>query len=230
MVFNALFERFCSGEPVAYLIGKKEFYGLDFFVDDSVLIPRPETELLVANVIEFCKGESGGVRILDIGTGSGAIAIALAKSLPQARVTAVDISEDALKVAYANARVHGVYDRVDFVRSDLLSNVDGSFDVVVANLPYIGLESNNFVSRETLEFEPHIALFGGNDGLDLYRKLFDQINAMEWRPKLLLGEFGFTQADLMRKLLDKFFIQQQCLIQKDYASIERIFMVTFIGD
>ncbi|MBU0667639.1 peptide chain release factor N(5)-glutamine methyltransferase [Patescibacteria group bacterium] len=229
-VFQDLFNRFCDGEPVAYLVGKKEFYGLDFLVNDSVLIPRPETELLVDKVMEFCKEESGGVRILDIGTGSGAIAVALAKNLPRARVIACDISAEALEVAKENAQMHGVADRTSFVKSDLLANVEGDFDVVVANLPYIGEKSNNFVSKETLNYEPHVALFGGDDGLDLYRKLFVQIVGLEWRPKLLLGEFGFLQADAMRELLNKYFVQQGWSIEKDYASIERIFVVTFNGD
>ncbi|HLG25939.1 MAG TPA: peptide chain release factor N(5)-glutamine methyltransferase [Candidatus Gracilibacteria bacterium] len=234
VTFQELFGRFYAGEPVAYLINRKEFYGLDFFVDKRVLVPRPETELLVDKVLDFVRSANGGsatgsgaaaLKILDIGTGSGCIAVALAKNITEARITAVDVSVDALQVAKLNAERHDVADRVSFLESDLLAGVEGVFDVVVANLPYIGEERHRYISREAYEYEPHVALFGGSDGLRLYAALFEQLSRKGWKPKILLGEFGFLQGDEMRELLNKFFTHEQWEIQKDYASIERTFVV-----
>lgn len=224
--FRDLFERLNAGEPVAYLTGRKEFYGLEFFVDRSVLIPRPETELLVDKVREYV-GEQP-LRILDVGTGCGAIAVALAKRLPHARVTGTDISADALRIAWRNAITHGV--DVEFLQTDLLERIDERFDVVVANLPYIGKKKFNFISQESEQFEPHVALFGGIDGLELYRCFFEQLREKSWKPQLLVGEFGFLQGEAMDQLLNKNFEQQDWRIEKDYASIERIFVVTFSND
>ena len=218
-------EQLRAGEPLAYIIGEKEFYGLAFEVNEHVLIPRPETELMVDKVREFVG--DGSAKILDVGTGSGAIAVAVAHSLPQVEVVATDVSADALEVAKRNAKRYGVQKRVEFVESDLLEEIDEPFDVIVANLPYIGEERFRFISKETEEFEPHVALFGGMDGLELYRRLFKQMNERGLKPSLLLGEFGFAQAEEMTILLSKFFDQHEWRIEKDYASIERIFVVSF---
>jgi len=223
--FWALFERFYAGEPVAYLTGSKEFYGLDFFVNKDVLIPRPETEHLIDEVVKFSE-KRPGLKIIDVGTGSGCIAVTLAKSLESAKITAVDISEIALEVARKNAIRHKVQDRINFINSDLLEKVEGKFDVIVANLPYIGQEKFKFISREAFEYEPHVALFGGHDGLRLYERLFQQINARKMHPSLLIGEFGFLQGEEMLKLLqENFGAGRSARILKDYASIERMFMV-----
>lgn len=223
----AFMHRYLEGEPVAYLIGNKEFYGLDFFVDSRVLIPRPESEILVDKVLEFVSKNSSVKHIIDVGTGSGCLAVSLAYKLPDVQVTGVDVSPDALEVARFNASKHGVLQRCLFFQSDLLTMVEDPHDVVVANLPYIGLEKFNFVSRETKRYEPNVALFGGADGLDLYRKLFGQILAKPWKPQLLLGEFGFLQADDMRKLLEENFAKHTISIIEDYASIPRVFVVAF---
>ncbi len=224
--FYTLLQRFDRGEPVAYLVKNKEFYGLDFYVDQRVLTPRPETELLVDKVLEFARGR-GQLRILDVGTGSGCIAIALAKNLPLAEVHGSEVSEEALEVAAINAEKHGLAERVKFIQANLLTGISESYDVIVANLPYIGTEQFNLVSKETKEFEPSIALFGGKNGLFLYEKLFSEINESVWKPSLLLGEFGFLQGDVMRELLDQYFQDGQKYILNDYASIERVFMVYF---
>lgn len=223
--FATDFGRLQRGEPLAYICGEKEFYGLSLVVNSSVLIPRPETEMLVDKVIDLVGDQA--FRILDVGTGSGAIAIAVAHSLARARVVATDVSAEALEVARANVERHGLAERVDLIESDLLSQIEGPFDVVVANLPYIGEERFRFVSKETEDFEPHVALFGGDDGLRLYEALFSQLKNGSWRPRMLMGEFGFAQAEEMKKLLDKFFEHEDWRIDKDYASIDRIFMVSF---
>ncbi len=231
-VLRELFVRFLKGEPVAYLTGEKEFYGLNFYVDKRVLIPRPETEMLVEEVIAFVSNlkkdawyNNRPLRIIDVGTGSGCIAISLAKHLPLENFTAGDISSEALQVAKNNAKRHEVYNRINFQVSDLLENISGDFDIIVANLPYIGVEKFNFVSRATREYEPHVALFGGEDGLVLYKKLFQQIVDRRFKPLLVLGEFGFLQVDFVRQILNTYFAQSQCVIKEDLAHIERIFLV-----
>lgn len=221
--FGELYARLREGEPVAYLTGVKEFYDLNFFVNSSVLIPRPETELLVEKVVDFVGDKP--LKIMDVGTGSGAIAVALAKNLPKATVVGIDVSEDALIIARKNTEYHGV--SVDFQCGDLLEGVNEPFDVVVANLPYIGEEQYRFVSRETEKYEPSVALFGGSDGLQLYKRFFEQLSQSTWKPRLLLGEFGFAQGEKMTELLNTFFEHEDWRIEKDYALIERIFMVTF---
>jgi release factor glutamine methyltransferase len=228
--FKGLFERFYKGEPVAYLINKKEFFGLDFYVDGNVLIPRPETEILVEKVIDFVKKSDNGeelVSVLDLGTGCGNIALSIAKNLNNVHVTAADVSANALEVAKKNAVNFGVQHKVDFVYSDLLENVAGEFDVVVANLPYIGERKHRYISKEAQEYEPSVALFGGENGLTLYERLFRQMVEHEWKPELFLGEFGFLQGDEVKGLLSNYFSGKEWCIEKDLASIERIFMVRF---
>lgn len=230
--FAGLVRRHVRGEPVAYLINRKEFFGLDFYVDQNVLIPRPETEMLVEKVIAFAREKGaedgffeGPLSLLDVGTGCGNIAVSLAKNLPDVHVTASDVSSSALEVAKRNAVCHGTATRMDFIVSDLLENISGDYDVITANLPYIGESKYNFVSREAFDFEPHKALFGGADGLRLYEKLFGQIRKRNLKPALLLGEFGFLQGDDMRALLDEYFGAGTWCVEKDLASIERMFVV-----
>ena len=165
--FRELIERRAAGEPVAYLRGFKEFYGLRFAVDPRVLIPRPETETLVDAARDFIRGRA--LSVADIGTGSGAIAVALAVHEHAARVIATDISDDALAVARVNAQDNGVADRVEFRQGDLLAPLGERLDVVVANLPYLRDVSfeHLFGDRTSLAFEPRVALTAGKDGLEL---------------------------------------------------------------
>lgn len=224
--FFDLFDRFFEGEPVAYLTQNKEFYGLDFYVDKRVLIPRPETELLVERALN-CLKNLPAPRILDVGTGSGCIAVSLAYKLPGGKIVASDIEESALQVANMNVQRHQLENRITLVKSDLLSNIEGEFDLVVANLPYIGTKNFAFVSKEAQDFEPHAALFGGVDGLGLYEKLFQQLSKWKNKPVFLLGEFGFLQGEEIRLLIEKYFPANQLEIFEDYAKIERIFMIRF---
>lgn len=216
------------GVPLAYITNEKEFFGLNFFVDKRVLVPRPETEMIVEKVLEyFQSGNSGGVfRVLDVGTGSGNIPVALAKNFDGQELVALDVSPDALEVARINVDQHGVEDRVQLVESDLLEMIDDeeNFDVITANLPYIGTEKNAYVDGNVKNHEPAGALFAGNDGLDLYKKMFQQILTKNIGFKLLIGEFGFEQKDDMEQLLSKYF-DQNWVIEKDLAGIPRIFIV-----
>ncbi len=223
--FEKLFSRMIAGEPVAYLINKKEFYGLDFFVDRRVLIPRPETEHLVEKILEFSTQTPSALKILDVGTGSGCIAVSLARNIASAQVAGVDISDEALEVARLNADRHGLTSRMRFFSSNLLTAVDEPFDIVVANLPYIGEKRFSFVSKSAYDYEPHVALFGGDDGLGLYVKFFEQLSQKSWRPRLLLGEFGFLQRDELVALFQKFFPDDKIRFEQDYAHIDRMFVV-----
>ena len=230
--FFKLFSRLSQGEPVAYITQKKEFYGLDFFVNKNVLIPRPETELLVWKAIEYIEQKKyidKHFKVLDVGTGSGCIAVSLAKTMPMIDVTGIDISGQALLVAQKNAKNHLVSERISFVKGNLLTGIESSFDLIVANLPYIGTERFSFVSREAREFEPNIALFGGKDGLQLYEKLFSQLAAAIWKPKALFGEFGFLQRQELELSLQKYFPDaKKITFFQDYADIDRVFMVEWL--
>lgn len=173
---RALIARRAEGEPVAYLRGWKEFFGLRFAVDRRVLIPRPETEVLVEAAIEFLR-RTGRSDVADVGTGSGAIAIAVALAVPHARVLATDASAEALEVARANVRAHGVESRVELREGDLLDPVDAPVDLVAANLPYLRPEALERLGgdRTSLAFEPPVAVLAGSDGLDVIRRCIDEL-------------------------------------------------------
>ena len=218
-----------EGMPLAYIFHEKEFFGLNFYVDERVLIPRPETEMLVEKVIEFV-GDGEEVRILDVGTGSGAIAIALGDYYFQKggldEVIALDVSEGAVEVARTNVRQHGLEGYVNVFESDLLEVLeDGEvFEVITANLPYIGEEKNRYVSVSAEIFEPHLALFGGADGLDLYRRLFQELFEKGVRAGMIVGEFGFAQGEDLAALLDQYYLGKW-EIEKDLAGIDRMFVI-----
>lgn len=188
--FRAWVKRRAGGEPVAYLVGHREFYSLDFLVNSSVLIPRPETEHLITETIDRFQNSNGGgqtIQIADVGTGSGIIAITLAKHLPNANLTAIDVSQGALALAEENAERHGVNDRITFVNSDLFESVDRAikFDAVVSNPPYIGLGERESISDEVKNYEPGVALFSTDDeGIAVTVRLIEQsterLNAGGW--------------------------------------------------
>ncbi|MBI4200415.1 MAG: peptide chain release factor N(5)-glutamine methyltransferase [Chloroflexi bacterium] len=175
-VLEALLSRRLRREPLAYLLGEREFYGLRFLVGPGVFVPRPETELLVEQAILLAQGHClrGGARIADVGTGSGAIAISIAVHLPGVRVFATDISPDALRSAEANAQAQGVAERVRLLQGDLLAPLPEPVDLVVANLPYVKSGALASLAPEVGQYEPLAALDGGLDGLDLMRRLLGQ--------------------------------------------------------
>lgn len=171
--WEALLARRLAGEPLAYILGRREFYGIDLKTDRRALIPRPETEMLVEAALDWCRTHQAE-RVADIGTGSGAIAVALACHLP-AQVLAVDISPDALTLARENAARAGVSGKIRFYRGDLAAALPVAVDCIVANLPYIGDAGMAELAPQITGYEPHLALYGGPSGLDLYRRLFQQI-------------------------------------------------------
>jgi release factor glutamine methyltransferase len=200
--YQALIERRAAGEPVAYLRGHKEFFGLSFAVDPRVFIPRPETEVLVEAALAFVRA-TGRTRVVDVGTGSGAIAIAIAVSEPQARVLATDVSAEALEVARANARAHGVARRVELRQGDLLAPVGEAVDVVAANLPYLRDDdvAASTGDRTSLAFEPHQAVVAGPDGLGLIRRCVDQLGRVLAPGGAVYFECDPPQADTVRDLV-----------------------------
>ena len=199
--FRASIERRRAGEPIQYITGEAEFYGLSFKVNREVLIPRPDTEHLVEKVIELARGFKQQ-RIVDVGTGSGAIAVALASHLPAARIDATDQSAAALNVARANAARNGVAERVRFIEGDLLAPVARErFDLIVSNPPYVAESDRDSLSVEVRDFEPAQALFAGADGLAIYRRLIPAAFDALFHDRFLALEIGFGQEAAIRDLL-----------------------------
>ncbi len=201
--YEDLVTRRATGEPLPYILGEIEFYGRPFFVDERVLVPRPETEELVEHALAYARrrravGET--VRsILDVGTGSGVIALSLARELPEARVVAVDRSWDALQVARTNRERHELGRRAFLVQGDLLSGIDLVADLIVANLPYIPSRQIDQLQVEVRR-EPRVALDGGDDGLAVYRRLFDQVSPILAAPGIMIAEIGADQGDEAMRL------------------------------
>lgn len=229
--YTGLVKRHFNGEPVAYIIGEKEFYGRMLFVDERVLIPRPETEYLVDKTALLLKqhDKKNPPRVLDLGTGSGNIAIAIAGLVPDVRVTACDVNKDALMVAKKNVKRYNLEGAISLVHSDLLEDIkEESYDVMVANLPYIGMESNHYISRETKNYEPHTALFGGADGLALYDEFFTQLCQWRKKPRYIIGEIGFLQAQPISSIINQFFPESTFAIEKDLTGLDRYFLINLL--
>lgn len=184
-----------NGRPIAYIVGHREFMGLDFYVKEGVLIPRPDTETLVEEIIEICKDKY--VNILDIGTGSGAITVSLAKYLPKSKLTSFDISDIPLEVGKINAINNGVDNKIEFIKSDLFSAIkekDIKFDVIVSNPPYIRKADMNTLHTQVKDYEPYNALEGGIDGLDFYKNITEQSHLYINKGGVLAYEVGHDQA------------------------------------
>jgi len=188
-------------EPVSYILGTREFWGLDFEVGRDVLIPRAETELIVEETLALI-GRDSTPRIIDVGTGSGCIAIVLAREIPGARIIATDVSVDALAVARRNAMRHGVTDRVTFVETSFLEGIESGADAIVSNPPYVPSVSERGVTPEVREYEPRVAVFSGEDGLDGVRSVLEGAASKLAPGGWLIMEFGCGQDDLVTSLVD----------------------------
>ena len=196
---EAMVRRREGREPVAYILGEREFWGLSFLVTPAVLIPRPETEAIVEKALALMREDLRAWRIADVGTGSGCLAVALARERGNATVVATDISERALGVAAANALRHGVDSRIRLIRTSLLDDASGPFDLIVANPPYVPGSSRNGLQPDVRDYEPETAVFGhGADGLDEVRLLLTQTPERLAHGGWLLMEFGFGQGDAVR--------------------------------
>ena len=192
--FIALIEQRVSGAPISKIIGKRLFFNSEFFVNENVLDPRPETEVVVSVALE--KNFSN---VLDLGTGTGCIVISLLKERPDVVGVSTDISKECLNVAKINAETNGVLDRVKFIHSDWFSNVTSRFDLIVSNPPYIGLSELNDLSREVKNFDPKVALFGGRDGLNCYEAIFNDVSRFLNPGGRLITEVGYAQSSIVKK-------------------------------
>jgi len=215
-------ERRCQGEPVAYIVGEKEFWSLRFEVNREVLIPRPETECLIEEVLERTAPKTDELRIIDIGTGSGAIGVVLAREIPDARVVATDISNGALEVARRNAMRHGVADRMEFLQGDLCAAATGVFDIIVSNPPYIPDEAYPLLPEGIRAFEPSQALIAGPEGIDFHRRIIREgvhrLKAGGW----VFLEIGEGQQGLVEVLFRETGVYEEIRFRKDYGGIERV--------
>lgn len=223
--YGEFIRRRSEGENVAYIRGRKEFYSLAFAVTPAVLIPRPETELLVDLALEALrKSNAPAPRVLDLATGSGCIAISIAKNHPACRIVASDISRDALAVARHNAEAHGVAGRIEFVESNGVQGLinRGPFDVIVSNPPYIRTRDIDLLDAGIRRYEPRLALDGGGDGLCFYREAIPQMPRLIAPGGIVLFEIGWDQGEEVSELMLTAFPKSAAEVRKDGAGMDRV--------
>ncbi|MBU4342649.1 MAG: peptide chain release factor N(5)-glutamine methyltransferase [Candidatus Omnitrophica bacterium] len=241
-------------QPIQYITGREKFAGMNFTVNEDVFIPRPETEILVSSALQFARNEkrttNNELKILDLCTGCGNIAIGIARSLPGAEIVAIDISEKALDIAKTNAMAHRVSEKIRFYKGDLFgglprskhqhSNTDGNsfewglpfniehkFDIIVSNPPYVKTNDIAFLQEE-VRHEPKIALDGGADGLNFYRRIEEQAHGYMEKDGLLLIEMGFDQAEEVESIFSSSGLYSINRIQKDFAEIDRAIWISLL--
>ena len=207
-----------EGVPIQYITKKQEFMGLDFFVDENVLIPQPDTEILVEEVLKISKLYNKKINILDLCTGSGSIAVSLAKYIKDVNIIATDISESAIKIAEKNAINNNVENKIKFAVSDMFKNIENKFDIIVSNPPYIETKEIEKLSKE-VKNEPIIALDGGNDGIKYYKIIADNYNKYLNIGGYLLLEIGYNQGESVSKLF------KNSEIKKDLSGNNRVILV-----
>ena len=223
--FQSYVQRRLAHEPVAYITGHREFFGLDFEVTPAALIPRPESEMLVELVLLFAQERGESLTIADIGTGSGAIAVSLAHALPGSRVIATDISPEALDLARRNAERHAVANRIDFRQGDVLAPLDGQVDVIVTNLPYVRTDEWRALPPELAAHEPRVAFDGGPDGLNLVRRLLRDAPSRLRARGALFAEISHDQAEEVLALVEQVFPGASSAARKDLANLDRVLCV-----
>ena len=224
--FDALLRRRLAHEPTPYILGHKEFYGLEFEVTPDAIIPRPETETLVELVLDCARSASAGeMRIADVGVGCGAIAVALAVNLPEAEIIAIDISPQALALARRNAESHTVVDRIRFLEGDLLEPLDALVDVIVANLPYVRSGDFEAAPPEINEHEPRLGLDGGPDGLRLIERMLRDAPPCLKPGGALLAEIGEEQGEAARTLASAAFPRARIEVKQDLSGLDRVLAV-----
>ncbi|MHC4220918.1 MAG: peptide chain release factor N(5)-glutamine methyltransferase [Planctomycetota bacterium] len=222
---HSLVKRASQSEPIAYLIGKTEFYSIELNVTADCLIPRPETELLVERAIEFLRTRTGGQYICDLCTGSGCIAVAIAKNQPDVQIIASDICDAALQVAAENIEKHQLKDRIKLLCGDLFDppiSCKEPFDLVVCNPPYVSTSEFESLAANVKDYEPKLALLAGHDGLDLYRRIVEEIHDFLKPDAALMLEIGRDQGPAVRELLEKTKLFEKITIEKDVHDNDRI--------
>ncbi len=228
--FDEFLKERASGKPLQYITGSIEFLDLEFMIDPRAMIPRPETEILTLSVIDHfnnIKNENQPLRIVDLGTGSGIIAITLAKNLENSFLYAVDISKEALKLASDNAIKHKVIERIDFILGDLFQplerkNIQNSVDCIVSNPPYVKDDDSESLSKEITHFEPDVALFSGDDGLNFHKRILKESMKYLRKDGLLALEVGWEDGDRLIDLIGSEGFFHETEIIKDLAGIKRI--------
>lgn len=217
---NHSLNRLVKGEPLPYITGKQAFYGLDFVVTPAVLIPRPETELLVEEALQWLETRPSRRKVVDVCTGSGIIAVSLADTIPALHITAVDISEGALEVARQNSLLHQVNDRITFINDDLLTGIEGKFDLIVSNPPYI--PTVKLADLSVSKFEPVLALDGGVDGLQVIYRLLQQSCDHLLPGGALFFEIESTLSEPTLQLAEQYFPGAEIKLLYDYADLPRL--------
>lgn len=212
----------CNNVPLQYLTNSQEFYGLNFYVNNDVLIPRSDTEILVEEVIKHIKNiknVENNIKILDMCTGSGIIAIILAKYCENVNITAVDKSEEALNVAIKNAKIHNVYEKINFIKSDMFENLKNKYNIIVSNPPYIEREVINTLSKD-VQNEPKMALDGGIDGLEFYKIIEKNTEKFLEKGGEIFLEIGYNQKNSVSQIFSKKFDSINCI--KDLNGLDRV--------
>ena len=224
--FNSLIERRRKGEPIAYLINKKEFWKNEFYVNENVLIPRPDTELIIDQVLKIYSKNSQ-LQILDIGTGSGCILLSILKERTSFYGTGIDISKKSINVSKFNAKKLNLTNRVKFYNSDIDNFKIGKYDLIVSNPPYIELLSLKYLEKDVVNFEPKLALSGGFDGFSKIRKVISKASTLIKKNGKLILEIGFKQRNKVKEILKKegFYINRTL---KDYGNNDRCIISTKI--
>jgi len=222
-----LVQRAGKHEPVAYLVGKTEFYSLELNVTPVCMIPRPETELLVQRAIEFLRTRVGGQFVCDLCTGCGCIAVAIAKNFTHARIIATDISDAALEVAARNIEKHGHEDRIQILQGDLFEPIIPQldiekFDLIVCNPPYVSVAEYEVLERNIRDYEPKISLFAGRDGLDIHRRVIEKASDFLKPDGALMLEIGYAQGPAVEELLEQTGAFAGTKIEKDLHNNDRI--------
>ncbi len=221
--FTNLIARRLRWEPVAYITGRKNFWTFSLEVNQAVLIPRPDTEIIVEETLDVCrKTDSAKLKILDIGTGSGAIALALAKEIPFAEIIATDISAAALALARKNAHALDLENKIDFRPGNLFDPVEGVFDIIVSNPPYISEEDYKKLPAGVKDYEPAAALLAGKKGTEFFETLLDQAPGYLKKNGWLLLEIGAKQEEDVRGLLEESGFYERITMRRDYAGLPRV--------
>lgn len=222
-----LVKRAGQSEPVAYLLGKTEFYSLDLTITSDCMIPRPETELLVERAVEFLRTRTGRKFVCDLCTGCGCIAVAIAKNCPDSRIIATDISDAALKIAAENIKKYNLAEQIQLLCGDLFDPVvpqleTEKFDLIACNPPYVSANEFNALDKTVKDHEPRLALYAGPDGLDVYRKIAEKADDFLKPDAALILEIGYSQGKAVRELLEKMACFTEIKIEKDLHNNDRI--------
>ena len=226
-ILRGFVKRAGDHEPIGYLVGKTEFYSLELAVCPDCLIPRPETELLVERAIEFLRTRTGNQHVLDLCTGCGCIAIAIAKNFPSDKIIATDISDGALSIAAQNVKKYKLEEKITLLAGDLFEPIirqldSPDFDLIVCNPPYVSEPELEKLDRNVKDFEPRLALHGGIDGLDIYRRIIADVDRFLKPDAALMMEIGYAQGPAIRELLEHAGLFASVSIEKDLSTNDRI--------